>query len=105
MPDWSIKIQGKPALFTPDIAGAKLGAPLKVVQGDIVSWNNETSDAHFPVPDDTTTFGAFISGPVIPNTSSTAYNVTAHAGQTISYRCCIHPNEQGQLVVVNFGEN
>jgi len=104
MPDWSIKIQGKPAVFTPDIDGTKPGTPLKVVQGDIVSWNNTTGDQHFPVPDNST-FGAFMAGPINSHSSSTAYNVTAQAGTTISYHCKLHPKEQGQIVVVNFGDN
>jgi hypothetical protein len=104
MPDWSIKIQGKPAVFTPDIDGTKPGTALKVVQGDIVSWNNTTGDQHFPVPDDSA-FGAFMAGPIDPRSSSTAYNVTAQTGTTIAYHCKLHPKEQGQIVVVNFGDN
>ena len=50
MPDWSIKMcpEGKPAVFTPDIDGTKPGTPLKVVQGDLVSWNNMTRQGHWP---------------------------------------------------------
>jgi|SRR3954452_12338365 hypothetical protein len=105
MPDWSIKIQGKPAVFTPDIGGTRHGAPLKVVQGDIVSWNNMTQQGHWPVPDDRNSYGLFSTMPVDPNSSTTAYNVAAKAGTTISYHCYCHPEERGQIVVVDFGQN
>jgi plastocyanin len=103
MPDWSIKIEGKPAVFTPDIEPFKPGKPLKVVQGDIVSWDNESDDPHFPVPDDPATFGNFMTSAVTPDDSSDGYNVNAVSGTTISYHCSLHPNERGQIVVVDFG--
>ena len=104
MPDWSIKIQRKPAVFTPDIDGTKPGTPLKVVQGDLVSWNNMTKDPHFPVPDDPNN-GAFMTTAIQPDSSSTAYNIVAAAGTTISYHCSLHANERGRIVVVEFGKN
>src|SRR6266850_1466983 len=97
MPDWSIKIvpvKGKPgifATFTPDIDGSKPGQPLKVVQGDLVSWNNTTTQQHWPVPDDPQTYGDFIAGPIDPDSSSSAYNIVATAGATINYHCRLHP--------------
>jgi plastocyanin len=103
MPDWSIKIEGKPAVFTPDIDGVKPGTPLTVVQGDLVSWNNESADPHFPVPDDPATFGAFMSSAITPDNASDAYNVVAASGTTIAYHCSLHANERGQIVVVDFG--
>jgi hypothetical protein len=113
MPDWSIKIEGKPAVFTPDIDNIKPGTPLKVVQGDLVSWNNETDDPHFLVPDDPQ-FGAFMTAAITPDNSSGAYNVVAAINPktgttTISYHCSLHKNEhgqfteRGQIVVVAFG--
>lgn len=104
MPDWSVKIEGKPGVFTPDIDGTPPGDPLKVVQGDLVSWNNTTGDEHWPMPDDPS-YGSFMTTPVMPYTSSTAYNIISQAGTTISYHCAVHPDEHGQIVVVNFGEN
>jgi plastocyanin len=103
MPDWSIKIEGKPAVFTPDIDGVKPGTPLKVVQGDLVSWNNESDQPHFPVPDDTASFGVFMTAAITPDNSSGAYNVIAKSGKTISYHCSLHDNERGEIVVVDFG--
>jgi plastocyanin len=105
MPDWSVKIEGKPAVFTPDIDGTPSGQPLKVVQGDLVSWNNTTDQEHWPAPDDPDTHGSFMTTPVKPDSASTAYNIIAQAGTTISYHCAMHPDERGMLVVVNFGEN
>ena len=105
MPDWSIKIEGKPAVFTPDINKAASGAPLKVVQGDLISWNNTTGEQHWPTPDDAGELGSFMTSPVAPYSPSTAYNVISKAGTTISYRCSIHPEECGTILVVNFGEN
>ena len=104
MPDWSIKIQGKPAVFTPDIDRTAPGTPLKVVTGDLVSWNNKTRQGHWPVPDDRKTYGMFMATPIEPDQSSTAYNVVSPAGTTISYHCYCHPEERGQIVVVAFGQ-
>jgi plastocyanin len=107
MPDWSIKIEGKPAVFTPDIDNIKPGTPLQVVQGDLVSWNNETDDPHFLVPDDPK-YGVFMTAAITPDNPSGAYNVNAAVNPqtrttTISYHCSLHDNEHGQIVVVDFG--
>jgi hypothetical protein len=108
MPDWSIKIEGKPAVFTPDIENLNLkpGTPLQVVQGDLVSWNNESDDPHFLVPDPVPNdpqFSAFMTAPLTPGNSSGAYNIVAPSGTTISYHCSLHANEHGKIVVVDFG--
>lgn len=103
MPDWSIKIEGKPAVFTPDIEPFKPGKPLTVVQGDIVSWNNESGEPHFPVPDNPAAFGNFMGSEVAPDNSSDGYNVVAVSGSNISYHCSLHPKERGLIVVVDFG--
>ena len=103
MPDWSIKIEGKPAVFTPDIDGVKPGTPLQVVQGDLVSWNNQSADPHFPVPDEPEKFGVFMTAPVAPDNPSGAYNVIAKTGSIISYHCSLHDNEHGEIIVVPFG--
>ena len=104
MPDWSVRIEGKTAVFTPDIDGTAPGTPLKVVTGDLVSWNNKTKQGHWPVPDDRKTYGLFMATPIEPDQSSTAYNVVAPAGTTIPYHCYCHPEERGQIVVVEFGQ-
>lgn len=116
MPDWSVKIEdnpGKPpkppkpplpAVYTPDIDGTPTGAPLTVVQGDLVSWNNTTDQDHWPAPDDPD-IGSFMAGPVKAHSASTAYNIIADAPATISYHCLLHQGEHGQIKVVKFGEN
>jgi hypothetical protein len=104
MPDWSIKIEGKPpAKFTPDIDGVTPGTPLTVVQGDLVSWNNQSGDPHFPVPDEPAKYGAFMRSAITPGDASDAYNVVAASGAIISYHCSLHDNEHGQILVVDFG--
>jgi hypothetical protein len=59
MPVWSIKIipstsgiADEPVAFVPDLPGAKPGESLKVLSGDLVSWNNTTNDTHQPWPTD-----------------------------------------------------
>ena len=118
MPDWSIKIvpvTGKPgvfATFTPDIDKSKPGQPLKVVQGDLVSWNNTTDTEHWPWPVASATAppvdpppgGNTLVGNIQPHTPSSAYNVVATVGTTIFYCCKWHPEERGQMVVVEFGQ-
>ena len=106
MPDWSIKIAGKPAVFTPDIEDPDLkpGTPLNVVQGDLVSWNNASAEPHFLVPDEQK-FSAFMTAPLAPGTSSGGYNIVAPSGTTISYHCSLHAGEHGTIVVVPFGES
>jgi plastocyanin len=108
MPDWSVKIEGKPAVFTPDIEdlNVKPGTPLQVVQGDLVSWDNESDEAHFLVPDHVPNgpqFSAFMTAPLTPGNPSRAYNIVAPSGTTISYHCSLHDNEHGKIVVVDFG--
>ena len=120
MPDWSIKIvpaKGKPGVFArfkPDLKKAKPGQPLKVVQGDLVSWNNTTDKEHWPWPvasanappqDPTPDGNVLVSAVIKPDSSSPAYNVGAPAGTTIFYCCKCHPEERGQLVVVAFGQS
>ena len=59
MPVWSIKIvpsttglANEPAAFVPDLPGAEAGAPLKVLTGDLVTWNNTTDETYQPWPTD-----------------------------------------------------
>ncbi|MEA2888799.1 MAG: hypothetical protein QOD11_3159 [Bradyrhizobium sp.] len=111
MPDWSIKIERTPAVFTPDIDKLRPGTPLKVVQGDVVSWNNESDDPHFlvpePAPDPVSgkmmEFSPFMTAPLAPGNSSSGYNVIAPLRTTICYHCTLHANEHNKIVVVEFG--
>jgi hypothetical protein len=118
MPDWSVMIVpasgtlGVNAAFQPDIDGAKPGQPLRVVQFDIVSWNNTTDKDRWPwllsgpdaAPVDPPPGGQFLtSAPIKPNSSSPAYNVTQTTGTTIFYCDKLNPAVRGQMVVVPFG--
>jgi len=119
MPDWSIKIvrskqPGVLAEFVGDVPGAKPGS-FDVQQGDLVSWNNTTGEAHWPWPLASKTAApaiplppgspVLVSGSVQPTTSSDDYNVGAATGTTVWYCCRIHPNERACLVVVPFGQS
>jgi hypothetical protein len=121
MPDWSIKIvpstagvAGVLADFVGDVVGAPAGK-FKVQQGDLVSWNNTTTQDHWPwpvaskdaPPQIPLPFGApvLVSGSIKPSTSSDDYNVAAATGTTIWYCCRLHPAERACLVVVPFGDS
>ena len=45
---WSINIvpSGGSVALNPDVWGVQPGSPLQAQVGDIVSWNNQTDDAH-----------------------------------------------------------
>jgi hypothetical protein len=121
MPDWSIKIvpakhpkRGVLAEFVGDVVGAPVGK-FDVQQGDLVSWNNTTSQDHWPwpltgptaQPQDPLPFGApvLVSGAIKPADSSDDYNVAAAPSSTIWYCCKLHPAERACLVVVPFGQS
>jgi hypothetical protein len=121
MPDWSIKIVPRTAAlagvladFVGDVKGAPAGK-FKVQQGDLVSWNNTTTEEHWPWPVTSKDappqiplpFGApvLVSGGIQPSTSSDNYNVAAAVGTTIWYCCRLHPAERACLEVVPFGQS
>jgi hypothetical protein len=121
MPDWSIKIvplkNPTPevhAQFVGDVVGAPPGK-FDVQQGDFVSWNNTTTEAHWPWPLKSQISApeiplppgspVLVSGSITPKTSSDDYNVAAKTGTTIWYCCRLHPAERACLVVVPFGQS
>ena len=121
MPDRSIKIvpstarvAGVLAEFVGDVKRARAGR-FEVQQGDLVSWNNTTTQEHWPwpltsqnaAPQIPLPFGApvLVSGSIQPSTSSDDYNVAAATGTTIWYCCRLHPAERACLVVVPFGQS
>lgn len=121
MPDWSIKIvpnttgqAGVQADFVADVVDPQAGR-FEVQQGDLVSWNNTTSDEHWPWPVKSQTAApviplppgspVLVSGTIKPRTSSDDYNVAAATGTTIWYCCRWHPAERACLVVVPFGQS
>jgi hypothetical protein len=119
--DWSVKIvpaanptPTAPAAFQPDLMGSKPGDPLKVLDDDLVTWNNTTAQEHWPwqtdanyapVPENPTTHDPQdptlkLSNPIKPNSSSRpSYDVLKPGGGTIYYCCKYHPQERGTIVV------
>jgi len=97
---WAIKIvelaDGTVA-FQPDVAGATPGQPLGVKAGDLVTWNNRTNQAHWPVATSSQTFltneipAGQVSDPIfqVPNSEN-----------RVRYSCRHHPQEQGVIEVV-----
>jgi hypothetical protein len=122
MPDWSIKIiptRNKPGVkaeFLPDLSTAdpKHPPPLSVEQGDLVSWNNTTGDAHWPwlvadknaPPTDQPFKNNYLTTSAVqPHSSSDDYYVDFPAGTTLYYCCKLHPAMRGSIVVVPFGQD
>jgi len=117
MPDWSIKFipikhptPDRRAMFVLDVAGEPPG-PVPVFQGDLVSWNNTTSDQHQPAVFDAVQGGAPpsgtptpIGGIMQPRASSPAYPVKAASGSFIRFCCTQHSGEFGVMVVVTPGQ-
>jgi plastocyanin len=115
MPDWSIKIvpspSGEGAAFQPDLHEAKPGDPLRVMQDDLVTWNNTTGQTHQPWPasvewspfplDQVQRGGPnYLSDPIPAGESSQpAYDAAQPADTTpppqrwtVYYVCKLHPN-------------
>jgi hypothetical protein len=119
MGDWSIKIvppknrkPGVLAEFIANVPNAKPGT-FNVETGDLVSWDNECKESHWPWPVESE--NAPPVDPLSPDlsplsptsiqssSSSDDYSVTAKTGTTIWYCCKFHPAERARLVVVPFG--
>jgi hypothetical protein len=120
MADWSIKIvpakkptPDRPAEFIADVPGAQPGT-FNVETGDLVSWDNQSPQVHWPwpvasqtaPPVDPLPAGLSPLAPtcIKPTDSTDDYSVTAATGKTIWYCCLIHPAERACLVVVPFGQ-
>jgi hypothetical protein len=124
---WSVKIEtvGGQIVFTPDQTGpdqkpAAPGAPLTAQIGDIVSWRNDTGDAHTiwqtdgagaPVATVTASgrgippsFDGLMSNPIAPDASSSPQYVVYAADEvtTIHYCCLLHRNETGSINITVF---
>jgi plastocyanin len=95
---WSIEIvrlSNGTVAFRADIPGAKPGQPLGVTAGDLVTWNNRTKKAHWPVA---IAPAGFLTND-IPAGKVSSPIVTI--GNTVTYRCLHHPQETGAIVVVD----
>jgi hypothetical protein len=113
MPDWSIKfVPAKnptpdvPADFVLDGPGNPPG-PFNVFMADNISWNNTTTDEHWPAVYQPVAGSAPPAGTpqpigdlLTPHKSSPQYSVGASAGQTIWFCCQRHPKEVGALKVI-----
>jgi len=120
MADWSIKIvrvkNPKPELLAEFIADAPNAKPgtFDVETGDLVSWDNQCPEPHWPWPVASQTAppvdplppGSSPLSPtaIEPSSSSDDYSVTAKTGTTIWYCCKLHPQERARLVIVPFGQ-
>jgi plastocyanin len=116
MPDFTIKIipgavAGAPAQFVADIPGAKPGDPITLQAGDLYSWDNMTSEEHWPWPtdekfqplaDDKVSFslGNFLSERIAPGSSSGASIAPSIPGE-IRYCCKLHPEMRGSIKIVS----
>lgn len=114
--DWSIKIvpyEGS-AGFEPDVPDGQVGQPLQAQNGDLISWNNRTGDAHWPWAIDPDTGQPYPSveaaqaasmylSDEIPawQSSSPAFLTVAPASgcTNLDYICHLHPTEKGQIQI------
>lgn len=102
---WSVMINGKdPATFDPDVFGTDPGQPLKAEIGDLVSWNNQTSDVHqieVKGSDGTTTFTTKEIAAFKPSSPGYVTQTTDVSSGTINYTCSKHAGENGKITVVS----
>jgi hypothetical protein len=104
---WSVTINpgAKNASFDPDTYGATPGGPLKAQTGDLVCWNNQTTEPHWPWPADkdfkpVTGTNGLCDAIASNESSSPAYNVPGAAGSIVYYVCFYHHAEHGTIEVV-----
>jgi plastocyanin len=96
---WCITINaGSPASFVPDVYSESDTPPtgLQAQVGDLVSWNNQTPEAHQPWLTDANHVLQGTAGitDVIAEweTSNPGYILAGTAPSTIYYRCATHPD-------------
>ncbi|HUP61289.1 MAG TPA: hypothetical protein VNA69_12800 [Thermoanaerobaculia bacterium] len=101
---WTIMIKGSPASFDPDHFGYAPGEPLRAQIGDLVSWNNQTSDVHQIAVKKSDGSTSFTTKEIEGFKSSSPGYITAsgdnNAG-TINYTCLKHTGENGKITVVS----
>jgi hypothetical protein len=102
---WSVDIvagtnPGDPATF---VAQNQPAAPVGTIYadpGDIVSWNNKTTQDHQPVQVNLNPpLGTLVWPAITPRHQTSAYVVGENPGTTITYNCLLHPSETGTIVV------
>lgn len=115
---WVITISGKSpnAIFTPDVYGylPDSGRPLRAQLGDLVNWNNQTTDVHKIELADQNFVGLkqYLTSDIQDYSSSSPGYVPQIEDirppikelgniQTIYYICAKHTGEHGQISVVD----
>jgi plastocyanin len=80
-----IRLENGTTVFEPAALGADIG--------DRIHWSNETNEDHWLETSD----GKFITNNIrAGDVSDPGYPAS---DQTVTYRCKLHPDEQGQIVV------
>lgn len=115
---WSVTIQTSSPYFVPDVftpPGSKPQTALQAQLGDLISWNNQTSEPHqLVLCDQNFNPTKTILGDAGPWTSSSPGYVpqqsdlrpevpadqTPSFPATIYYSCANHPDERGTIEVV-----
>jgi plastocyanin len=95
-PDEKAEIVVANAVLIAAGADPLFGSALTINPGQCVSWGNADASAHQPCPD---AGDAWFKLPIEPGDLSAPISF-ADAG-TINYHCAIHPNETGQISVVD----
>jgi|SRR5579864_1994886 len=78
-------------------------SPQTALVSDLVFWNNETEENHWPWPTDsnyTPNTTGWFSAAVPPGQTSGDF-ATPTAPQTVYYCCYLHPTEHGTINVVS----
>src|SRR5687768_14268161 len=97
---WSVMIKGSPASFDPDVFGTDPGQPLKAQLGDLVCWNNQTTDKHQIAVTDSKGATIFTTKEIEAfKPSSPGYVPQAENPPvtTISYHCTLHKDQDGKF--------
>jgi len=116
MATWMINIEPgatpkDPAKFVPQLQPPGPNGEANVSKGDLVNWFNATGTNHQPEATDSTFqnpvnappgSGFYLSNVIAPNTSSRPdWKAVApsQTQKTVYYRCNLHPQEHGMIVV------
>ncbi|MEA2336526.1 MAG: hypothetical protein QOE82_533 [Thermoanaerobaculia bacterium] len=108
MPDWLINIVSVTKdPNNPDAPAAKFDpSPQLCLQADNITWSNRTDDPHTPVPSDPTAPAWGVNEIPGHESSNPTYTVLAPVSGgnpvygIVTYHCQNHPDEIGQLNIV-----
>jgi plastocyanin len=102
---WSVDIvaganPGDPATF---VAQNQTAAPVGTIYadpGDVVSWNNTTTQDHQPIQQKLEPpLGTLVWPVVTPGHQTAGYVVSGTSGTTIKYTCLLHSSEEGMILI------